>query len=125
MLQHQHCIAGRYSDRTPRSAFADDRGDEGHPDVEAGFDRARNRLSLPARFRVALAGVTSNCISVTLFSVLVTPAHGSALQRGPRTGSGRCPWQRLLPACAGDDDVGRVNFLGDYSGPSKLISDKT
>ena len=52
MLQHQHGITGGKGDGTPRSAFADDRSDEGHLDVEACLDRACDRLGLTTRLGV-------------------------------------------------------------------------
>ena len=52
VLQHQHGIAGGKRDRTSRPAFADDRGDERHLDIEACLDGARDRPGLTARLGV-------------------------------------------------------------------------
>ena len=48
MLQHQHGVAGGERHRPARAAFADHRGDQRHLDVEAGLDRAGDRLGLAA-----------------------------------------------------------------------------
>ena len=48
MLEHQHLVGGGDGDRAARAAFADDHGDVGDAEREAGVGRAGDRLGLAA-----------------------------------------------------------------------------
>ena len=52
VLEHQNGVAGGECDRAARAALADDRGHQRNPDVEAGLDRAGDRLALAARLGI-------------------------------------------------------------------------
>ena len=56
MFEHQHAVRGGNRDRAARTAFADDNGDIGHAEVEAGIGGSRDRFGLSA-FLSADAGI--------------------------------------------------------------------